>query len=76
MDTQEKIKLMAEIKQNVIDYLQDELKINSDALKSYEEVNPVRDADPEIKIMREREAMKLRDRIYELNRHIAVITRM
>lgn len=68
---------MAELKRNVIDYLQDELKINSDALKAYDDLNnPMQDSDPEIKKMREMEAIKLRDRITELSRHIAVVKRM
>jgi hypothetical protein len=77
MDTNEKLKLMAELKRSVIDYLQDELKINSDALKAYDDLNnPLQTADPEIKRLREFEAIKLRDRIHELNRHIAVVKRM
>jgi len=77
MDTNEKLLLMAEIKQNIIDYLQEEITINSTALKSYEEKdNPIQNSDPEIKKIREIEAVKLRDRIHELSRHIAVIKRM
>lgn len=76
MESSEKIKLMAEIKQNVIDYLQEELNINSIALKSYDSDSPIQNADHEIKRMREIEAIKLRDRIHELSRHIAVIKRM
>jgi len=77
LTTPEKIQLMKEVKSNIIDYLQEELKINSDALKSYDEAsNPIQNADTEIKKMREIEAIKLRDRIHELNRHIAVIKRM
>ncbi len=77
MTAEDKVKLMAEIKNNIIDYLQEELTINSNALKSYEEKeNPIQNADTEIKKMREIEAIKLRDRIHELTRHIAVIKRM
>ena len=77
MDTKAKLELMAEIKNNIIDYLQEEININSNALKSYEEKdNPIQNSDPEIKKIREIEAVKLRDRIHELNRHIAVIKRM
>lgn len=75
--TDEKIRFMAEVKQNVIDYLQEELSINSNALKSYDDRdNPLQNSDSEIKKMREIEAIKLRDRIHELTRHIAVIKRM
>lgn len=77
MNSSEKIKLMAEIKQNIIDYLQEEVQINSNALRSYDERdNPIQNGDPEVKRMREVESIKLRDRIHELNRHIAVIKRM
>ena len=77
MDTKEKLRIMAEIKQNIIDYLQEEVSINSNALKSYEEKdNPIQNSDIEIKRMREIEAVKIRDRIHELARHIAVIKRM
>jgi hypothetical protein len=77
MDTAETIRLMAEIKANIISYLLEEVQINTNALKAYEEKdNPIQNSDPEVKRMREIEAIKLRDRIYELNRHIAVINRM
>lgn len=73
----EKQALIMEIKENVIGYLQEELKINADALKAYEErENPVQNSDVEVKKIREIEAVKLRDRIHELSRHIAVIKRM
>jgi hypothetical protein len=71
------IKLMAEVREKIIDYLQEEIRINSDALKAYEP-NAIDDdkRDPETRRIREIEAIKLRDRIHELNRHIAVIKRM
>lgn len=77
MDTADKKRLMAEIKSNIVDYLTEELTINANALKTYDERdNPIQNADLEIKKMREVEAIKLRDRIHELTRHIAVIKRM
>lgn len=77
LTSKEKLSIMAEVKKNIVDYLQDEVKINSDALKSYEDRdNPIQNADSEIKKMREIEAIKLRDRIHELTRHISVINRM
>ena len=73
----ENINIMAEIRRTVTDYLQKEIKINSDALKAYEP-NPMDDdkRDPDVKKFREFQAMLLRDRINELTRHIAVIKRM
>jgi len=77
MTLEDKKRLMAEIKQNILDYLTEEIQINSTALKSYEERdNPIQNSDTEIKRIREIEAVKLRDRIHELSRHIAVIKRM
>lgn len=71
----EKLQIMNDTKQLILDYLVEQAEINATALKSYE--NDTLDKyDPEIKKMRETEAIKLRDRIYELNRHIAVIKRM
>lgn len=77
METNEKVKYMAEVTRTVVDYFQDQLSINSDALKAYEP-NPMEDGnrDPEVKRYREVQAMILRDRINEISRHIAVIKRM
>jgi polyhydroxyalkanoate synthesis regulator phasin len=77
LSTEEKLKFMAEVQRSVVDYLQDEIKINTDALKAYEP-NSIDDVnrDPDVKRIREIEAIKLRDRITELSRHIAVIKRM
>jgi hypothetical protein len=68
---------MAQVKRSVIDYLQDELDVNQAALKAYDDLNnPIAESDAEIKKMREMEAIKLRDRVAELSRHIKVIRRM
>ena len=76
MNDQEKINFMAEIKKNVLEYFEDELAVNIAALQSYEDRESVINSDPEIKRMREIEALKLRHSIHELNRHIKVIKRM
>jgi hypothetical protein len=77
VSTEEKIKFMAEVTRSVVDYLQDELKINSDALKAYD-YNPMEEdkRDADVKRFREMQAIILRDRVNEINRHIAVIRRM
>jgi hypothetical protein len=77
MDANEKIKFMAEVTRTVIDYLEDELTINQNALKAYD-MNPMEEdkRDAEVKKIREIQAMILRDRVNELSRHIAVIKRM
>jgi hypothetical protein len=71
------LKIMAEVRKSVIDYLQDELEVNTAALKAYDP-NAIDDEkrDPEVKRYREIEAIKLRDRVNELTRHIKVIKRM
>jgi hypothetical protein len=76
METKDKLLFMAEIKKTVINYLREQLTINTNALKAYDNDNPLQEKDPEINRMREIEAIKLRDRIYELTRHIDVIDRM
>jgi polyhydroxyalkanoate synthesis regulator phasin len=77
LSTEEKLKFMAEVQRSVVDYLTDEININTNALKAYEP-NAMDDVnrDPDVKRIREIEAIKLRDRITELSRHIAVIKRM
>lgn len=78
MKTEDKLKIMADTKKPIVDYLQEQLNIERDALKSYEDLSsPINsNDDPEIKKLRESEAIKIRDRIYQLKRHIAVIKRM
>lgn len=68
-------RILTEMRDTIIDYLEKEKGINEDALKAYED-GPIKSSDSEIRIMRERESIKLRDRIFELKRHIEVIKRM
>ncbi|WP_234110153.1 hypothetical protein [Chryseobacterium sp. R2A-55] len=65
---------LIQMRDNIVEYLENEKSINEDALRAYED--PIKESSEEIRIMREREAIKLRDRIYELKRHIEVIKRM
>jgi hypothetical protein len=67
--------ILIEMRESIIAYLEEEKGINEDALKAYEPAI-IQDTDPEMRILREKEAIKLRDRITELKRHIAVIKRM
>lgn len=65
------------IKNSIIDYLTEQLEINSNSLKQYEVDRLLPDNTPdEIVRMREIEAIKLRDRIHELTSHIAAIKRI
>ncbi len=66
---------LIQMRDTIIDYLEKEKSINEDALKAYEP-QPIKEDNEAIRVMREREAIKLRDRIYELKRHIEVIKRM
>jgi uncharacterized protein YdcH (DUF465 family) len=68
-------KMLLEMRDNIIEYLDNEKSINEDALRAYED-GAIQDTDAEIRVMREKERIKLRDRIYELKRHIEVIKRM
>lgn len=63
------------MRDKIIEYLEEEKRINEDALRAYED-SGIPEKDAEVRIMRERERIKLRDRVYELRRHIEVIKRM
>ena len=67
--------IITEMANTIVQYLEGEKKINEDALKAYD-TPIIQESNSEIRIMREREAIKLRDRITELSRHIEVIKRM
>jgi hypothetical protein len=71
----ENYKELIAMRDTILEYLNEEKGINECALKAYEDstINPV---DSEVRIMRERERIKLLDRIFELKRHIEVIKRM
>ena len=62
-------------KESIIDYLTEELKINTDALAHYDKIAKdllFKDAAPEVQRMREMESIMLRDRVSQISRHIAV----
>lgn len=67
--------ILIEMRDTILAYLEEEKSIAEDALKAYEP-QIIQDSDPEMRLMREREAIKLRHSITELKRHIAVIKRM
>lgn len=67
--------ILIEMRDNIVSYLEGEKKVCEDALKAYEP-GAIIDTSEEIRILREKEAIKLRDRIYELSRHISVIKAM
>lgn len=68
-------KILIEMRDKILNYLETEKGINEDALKAYQDT-VIPETNQEIKVMRERERIKLVDPIYELKRHIEVIKRM
>lgn len=69
------LKIISEMKGNILKYLEDQRDIVIDALTAYND-GPIADSDVELRRMREVEAIRLRDRVSELKRHIAVIKQM
>jgi len=67
--------ILKEMSNNIISYLEGEKKVCEAALQAYEP-GAITESSEEIRILREKEAIKLRDRIYELSRHISVIKAM
>ena len=77
MNTEQIKKIMADEKKRIIQYMEDQLDVEIEALKTYEDDGlPIGETDVEIKKIRESEATKIRHHIYELKKHIAVIKRM
>lgn len=69
-------KTMAEVKEQIIDFLTEQMQINHEALATYESDNllPPTTSD-EVRRMRESEAIKLRDRITQLSSYVSFIKR-
>lgn len=63
------------MKKTIVDYLEGEKEVWEQALKAYD-TKAFDDVPGDVKVLREREAIKLRDRITELTRHIKVIKSM
>lgn len=67
--------ILIEMRDTILKYLEEEKEIFEKALIAYDP-QAIQDSDNEIRQMREKEAIKLRDRITELSRHISVIKYM
>lgn len=67
--------ILRNMKDNIIDYLMEEVERNRSALETYEK-SVIQDSDPELRRMREIEAIKLRTEINKGLRDIAVIKKM
>lgn len=68
-------KILIEMRDNIVAYLLEEVEINRAALQTYEN-SVIQDADPELRRMREVEAIKLRTEINKGLRDISVIKKM
>lgn len=71
----EQYQLLIDMRDNIIEYLEGEKEVWEQALKAYEP-KTLDDIPNDVKVLREKEAIKLRDRITELTRHIKVIKAM
>jgi len=67
--------ILKEMTQSIIDYLEEQKSIYEDALRAYDPM-PIQDSDAELRRIREKEAIVLRDRVTELKGHISVIKLM
>ena len=68
-------KILIEMRDNIVAYLLEEVEINRSALQTYEN-SIIQDSDPELRRMREVEAIKLRTEINKGLRDISVIKKM
>lgn len=71
----EKIKLMEEFKNTVLDYLDRQIEIEQEAQTAFQPTI-VQDNDSELRRMREAEFIKSVEKIKELRKHRAVIAKM
>ncbi len=67
--------MLIEMRENIIEYLMEEVERNRSALETYEK-NTIQDSDAELRRLREIEAIKLRTEISKGLRDIAVIKKM
>lgn len=67
--------MLIEMRNNIIEYLMEEVERNRAALQTYENT-VIQDSDSELRRMREIEAIKLRTEINKGLRDVAVIKKM
>jgi len=68
-------KMLIEMRDNIVEYLLEEVERNRAALQTYEN-NVIQDSDPELRRLREIEAIKLRTEVNKGLRDVAVIKKM
>ena len=69
------IKMILEMRNDIVEYLMEEVERNRAALKTYDD-RVIQDSDAELRRLREIEAIKLRTEINKGLRDIAVIKKM
>lgn len=67
--------ILRNMKDNIVEYLMEEVERNRAALETYEK-SVIQDSDPELRRLREIEAIKLRTEINKGLRDVAVIKKM
>jgi len=67
--------MLIEMRDTIVEYLMDEVERNRAALQTYENA-VIQDSDPELRRLREIEAIKLRTEINKGLRDVAVIKKM
>lgn len=70
-----KYQVLIEMRNIITEYLMEEVERNRSALTAFED-RPIQDSDPELRRLREIEAIKLRTEINKGLRDIAVIKKM
>jgi hypothetical protein len=68
-------KILIEMRDNIINYLMEQVEINRAALETYEN-SVIQDSDAELRRMREVEAIKIRTEINKGLKDISVIKKM
>ena len=68
-------KMLIEMRDNIVEYLLEQVERNRAALQTYEN-NVIQDSDPELRRLREIEAIKLRTEVNKGLRDVAVIKKM
>ena len=78
MATSETLQYMHKIRTALIDYFTEQANTESTALGIYDKLGPIESQElpDDVKKLREVQSIVLRDRINELNKHIAVIKRI
>ena len=74
MRKNETLLFMAKIRAGFIDYFTEQIEIENTSLNMYDKIGPIdrNESTDEVKKLREIQSILIRDRITQLNKHIAV----